>query len=130
MFPQRRNVNTYYIDPIKQIFLKPSNSTAFSKFSFVAAIILVSTNIDLFQLTGRISPSCRNRKSFTGVEGNVSPISSNKIVPLCLRNNPTLSLMAPVKAPLTCPNNPLFLQVLRQCTTVNYNNGPSLRGLS
>ena len=43
----------------------------------------------------------------------MSPISSKKIVPLSAASNfPILSLFAPVKEPLICPNNSLSINSL------------------
>ena len=74
----------------------------------MAAITRTSTVRCSVPPTGVKVPSCSTRSSLTCSAGDMSPISSRKkLPPSAISNRPFLSLMAPVKAPLTWPNRAL-----------------------
>ena len=60
----------------------------------------------LFSPTRRTSRSCSTRKSLACIAGGTSPTSSRNRVPPCAASNrPARSVVAPVNAPLACPNS-------------------------
>ena len=63
-----------------------------------------------FEPTARNSFSCNTRSSLACRSRGSSPISSkNAVPPLAASMRPILAAMAPVKDPLTCPNNSLSM---------------------
>ena len=72
----------------------------------VAAITRMSASSSRVAPTRRNFRSWRTRSSFTCMTGDISPISSSRIVPCSATSmSPFLLLSAPVKAPRTCPNS-------------------------
>ncbi len=101
-FSERRKMDRYYIDAVKEILSESFSATAFSKSWFVAVIILTSTSMVFMPPIRSNCLSCITLNTFTCNEGLMSPISSRKIVPpLANSNLPVLPRMAPVKAPFS-----------------------------
>ena len=72
----------------------------------MAAITRTSSFIARAEPTGRTSPSSSVRSSRTCSAGDISPISSRKIVPpRASSNRPFLSATAPVKDPRRWPKS-------------------------
>ena len=78
--------------------------------------------------TGSNSRSCNARSSLTCSRGLAVAISSrNSVPPSASRNLPGLSVVAPVKAPLTWPNSSLSSRFSGSAPQATSTNGPPLR---
>ena len=85
-----------------------------------------STFVSPTRVTAR---SCSARRSFTCNAGDISPISSSKSVPpLAAWNFPGRAAIAPVKAPLACPNSSLSSRFSGMAPQLMAMNAPFLRG--
>ncbi len=81
--------------------------------------------------TGRTSPSCSTRSSLTWNAGEVSPISSRKMVPPSARwNRPTWSSKAPVNAPRLWPKSSDSSSVSDMAAQFSSTKARSARGLA
>ncbi len=99
--------------------------TNLSRSRLVAATTRTSTRIGLVAPIGKISPSCRTRKSAVCAEGDNSPISSrNRVPPSALRTSPGRSLSAPENAPLREPKSSDSISVSGNPPQLTGKNGP------
>ena len=87
--------------------------------------------MDLREPTRTISLSCKTRSNLTCIGKDRSPISSKNKVPLwAASNQPTRLLIAPVKAPFSCPNNSLSTNDSVKAPQFTAINGPLARWLN
>ncbi len=98
------------------------------RFWFVAAMILTSILRETLSPTRSTFLSCNTRSSLLCREGEMSPISSRKMVPpSAVSNLPDLSFIAPVNAPLTCPKSSLSRRLSERAAQLTLTSGPSFR---
>ena len=90
-----------------------------------------STSIASVLPTGRTWFSCSTRSSLTCSRIGMSPISSSsRVPPSAAWNSPSWSRVAPVKAPLTCPNSSDSSRSSAIALQLIATNGLSCRGLA
>ena len=103
-------------------------SISFVRLWFVALMMRTSTTVALLEPTGVTTPSSSTRSNFACIVSGMSPISSRNSVPLsAISNRPLRSVLAPVNAPLTCPNSSLSSSVSVSPAQLTGLNGLSRR---
>ena len=97
---------------------------------WVAARTRTSTGRSLLAPTARTHPLSRTWSSLAWSAGDISPISSSKRVPSrASSNRPARLLVAPVKAPRTCPNSSLSRRGSGRAAQLTLTNGFAARAL-
>lgn len=79
---QRRDTQSQHIDAEVQICPEGASRTIETKSRLVAAIMRMSMGMGVSAPMRRMLCSCRTRSSLPCMEGEISPISSRKIVPV------------------------------------------------
>ena len=103
--------------------------TSLARFLLVAAITRTSTGTGLTPPSGSTTRSWSTRSSRTCMAGEMSPISSRKIVPpSASANRPGLSRLASVNAPALWPNSSLSSSVSGRAAQLTATKGFFLRG--
>ena len=104
--------------------------TSSTRLRLVAAIIRASMGMGRELPTRSKTLDSKTRSSLACNSSLSSPISSrNRVPPLASSKRPTLWLMAPVKAPLTWPNNSDSMRVSTRAEQLKATKGPWARGL-
>jgi len=129
-FPQGRNMHRKTFKRKKRSDRNFCSLTIASKSRFVAAIRRASVR-SVRELPNRSnSLSCSTRSSLVCNSRGISPISSKKIVPpLATSKRPMRCAIAPVNAPLSCPNSSLSSNPVGMAAQLSFTKGFARRGL-